>query len=62
MEDLELKILKILEDTDKPLKSGEISEIANIDKNIVNKMITSLKKKNKIISPKRCYYSLNKGE
>ncbi len=50
------KVLQILKDTGKPMKSGEIAEASGIDKAEVGKAINSLKAENKIFSPKNCYY------
>ncbi len=44
----------------KPLKSGEIALAAGIDKAEVDKAIKLLKKEEKIISPKVCYYDVVK--
>lgn len=41
------------------MKGGEIAEATGIDKKEVDKIIKDLKKDEKIISPKRCYYSVN---
>jgi len=51
------KILDTLKSSDKPLKSGEIAELTGVDKKEVDKAIKKLKVEEKIISPKRCYYS-----
>ncbi|SET33389.1 hypothetical protein SAMN05660297_02059 [Natronincola peptidivorans] len=53
-------VLKALNDADKPLRPGEIAELAGIDKKEVDKAIKELKKEDKIISPKRCFYAVNK--
>jgi biotin operon repressor len=42
----------------KPLKSGEIAELAGISKTDVDKAINELKKEERIYSPKRCFYDL----
>lgn len=52
-------VLEILRNSKEPLKVGEISEKTGIDKNDVDKIIKELKKEEKIISPKRCYYSIS---
>jgi len=52
-------ILNALRSSKEPLKAGEISEITGIEKSEVDKVIKALKKEEKIISPKRCYYSVN---
>ena len=49
-------VLKVMIDANKPLKSGEIAELANIPRSEVSKLINSLKKEGKVESPKRCYY------
>lgn len=56
--DVNEKILKALKASKEPLKSGEIAETTGIDKKDVDKAIKKLKVEEKIISPKRCYYSI----
>jgi predicted transcriptional regulator len=51
------KVLELLKKENKPLKSGEIADLMGIDKDLVNKSITRLKKSGDIESPKRCFYS-----
>ncbi|QUH18540.1 HTH domain-containing protein [Alkaliphilus sp. B6464] len=51
-------VAKTLKESGEPLKAGEIAEKAGIDKKEVDKAIKELKKDEKIISPKRCYYSI----
>lgn len=53
-------VLKTLADADQPLKPGEIAEIAGVDKKDVDKAIKELKKEEKIMSPKRCFYAINR--
>ncbi len=53
-------VFKTMEAQDKPLKAGEIAEIAGIDKVEVDKAIKKLKKDEKIHSPKVCYYAVKK--
>lgn len=50
-------VLDTLKNAGKPLKSGEIAEMAGIDKKDVDKAIKSLKTEEKIYSPKRCFYA-----
>jgi predicted transcriptional regulator len=52
-------VLNVLKSSEQPLKPGEIAEKAGIDKAEVDKAIKELKKEEKIISPKRCYYAIN---
>ncbi len=58
---MELKdqILELLKKSE-PLKGGEIAENLNADKKDVDKAIKILKKEEAIISPKRCFYSVDK--
>lgn len=53
------KVFDILKKSDVPLRAGEIAEISQIDKKLVDKAIKELKKDDKIYSPKRCCYSAN---
>lgn len=57
MEDKEKIVLEAMEKAGKPVRPGEIAEIAKLPKDEVSKIIKSLKKKGKISSPKRCYYA-----
>jgi len=50
-------VLKILQESPKPMKSAEIAIQAGIDKTIVDKAIQFLKKEEKIVSPKVCFYT-----
>lgn len=56
MEPKEL-VLNVLKASEKPLKSAEIAAQAGIDKAVVDKAIQALKKEEKIVSPKMCFYS-----
>ncbi|CUQ11644.1 MarR family transcriptional regulator [Clostridium baratii] len=57
--DIEGKVIEALENAENPLKVSEIVEITGLDKKDVDKAIKEMKKEEKIISPKRCYYVLN---
>ena len=59
MENVDL-VFKTLMESDKPLKGGELAKISGLDKKEVDKAIKLLKKEEKIISPKRCFYEANK--
>jgi len=56
METKEL-ILTTLKAAEKPLKSGEIADLAQLEKKEVDKFLKKLKDEDLIASPKRCYYS-----
>ncbi|GLI54836.1 MarR family transcriptional regulator [Propionigenium maris DSM 9537] len=43
-----------------PLKGGEIAEKLGVEKKDVDKAIKALKKEETVISPKRCFYSVEK--
>ncbi len=58
MENSEI-ILKTLSDNG-ALKSGEIAEKTGLAKTEVDKVISKLKKEEKIYSPKRCFYDVKK--
>jgi len=53
------KILELLS-KEEPMKSGEISEALGVDKKEIDKAIKQLKDEERIISPKRCFYSVQK--
>ncbi len=57
---MEKKILDALNKTGKPMRSGEIAEIAGLDKSAVEKLIKKLKAEDVIFSPQRCFYDLKK--
>ena len=59
MENVEL-VFKTFIESDKPLKGGEVAEISGLDKKEVDKAIKLLKKDEKIVSPKRCFYEAKK--
>jgi len=52
-------ILKVLEDSEEPLRPGDVAEATGIDNKLVSKSLSSLKKKGLICSPKRCYYDIS---
>lgn len=53
------KIIMVLKEN-KELTAGQIAEKTGIDKKIIEKEMKKMKEDNVIISPKRCYWSLNK--
>ena len=50
------KILEAMSNAGKALKSGEIAELSGLDKKTVDKVMNELKKEDRIVSPKRCYW------
>jgi len=57
---MEDKILKTILSAGKPLKAGEIAELAGLDKKDVDKAVKKLREDEKIFCPKRCFYDLSK--
>lgn len=53
---LEDKILKAMKKEGKPLRPGDIAELAGADKDEVTKAIKKLCSDGKLTSPKRCFY------
>lgn len=50
------KVLEVMKKAGKPLKGGEIAELAGLDKREVDKAMKILKKEELISSPQRCYW------
>ncbi len=55
---MEDKVLNAMKKADKPVRPGDIAKALDVDSKDVSKAIKSLKNQGKVISPKRCYYSL----
>ncbi len=55
---MEEKVLDAMKEAGKPVRPGEIAKMIDVESKDVSKTISSLKKSGKVISPKRCYYSL----
>lgn len=54
--DITEKVLEIMRNEAKPLNAGKITEIGGLDRKEVDKAMAKLKKEEKIVSPKRCYW------
>lgn len=54
------KVLAVMTAAGKPVKAGEIAELAGLDKKEVDKAIKMLKAEEKITSPKVCFYEVKK--
>ena len=50
-------VLKTLKNTEKPLKAGEIAQLANLDRKEVDKAMKVLKTDGRIVSPKVCFWT-----
>ncbi|MEE9566605.1 MAG: transcriptional regulator [Desulfobacteria bacterium] len=57
---MEKKVLSAMKKAEKPVRPGDVAKMIGADSKEVSKVISELKKKGKVISPKRCYYTLNK--
>lgn len=57
MDDKEQIVLEAMEKAGKPVRPGDVAKIIGLESKEVSKAISSLKKKGKVISPKRCYYA-----
>jgi len=57
MTDNAQKSLGLMKTEGKPLRPGDIAELAAIDKDEVSKAIKELKAQGLIDSPKRCFYA-----
>lgn len=53
---LEDKILKTMKKEGKPMRPGEIAELAGADKDEVAKSIKKLSGEGKVTSPRRCFW------
>ena len=55
---MENKILNALKEAGKPVRPGDVAEMLGEDSKEVSKIISKLKKSGKVVSPKRCFYTL----
>ncbi|WP_022669204.1 MarR family transcriptional regulator [Desulfospira joergensenii] len=56
---MEEKVLSAMKQAAKPVRPGEIAKTLDLESKEVSRIIKSLKEKGRVISPKRCYYSLS---
>jgi len=54
--DVQQMVLDTLKGSKEAMKAGEIAVKAGVDKADVDKAIKALKKSEKIVSPRNCYY------
>jgi Mn-dependent DtxR family transcriptional regulator len=57
---VEKKVLNAMKKAGKPVRPGDIAKMIGGESKEVSKIISELKKKGKVMSPKRCYYSISK--
>ena len=53
-------VIKTIKEAGVPMKSAEIAQKTGIDKKEIDKAIGKLKKEEKLVSPKVCYYDIKK--
>jgi hypothetical protein len=56
---MEKKVLDAMKNAGKPVRPGELAKIIGEESKEISKIISGLKKKGKVISPKRCYYAIS---
>jgi len=55
--DITEKVLNVMRQAGEPLNAGKIAELGGLERKAVDKAMNQLKKEEKIVSPKRCYWS-----
>lgn len=50
------KVLDAMKKAGEPLNAGKIAELSGLDRSVVDKAMNDLKKTERIVSPKRCYW------
>jgi len=51
------KVLEVMRAEGQPLNAGKIAELGGLERKAVDKAMAQLKKEEKIVSPKRCYWT-----
>ena len=51
------QILETLKQSEKPMNAGQIVEKTGLDRKEVDKVMTKLKKEDRIVSPIRCFWT-----
>ncbi len=54
---MEEKVLDAMKKAGKPVRPGKVAKMIGEESKEVSKIISELKKKGMVISPKRCYYA-----
>jgi len=50
-------VLNSMKEAGKPVRPGEVAELTGLPKDEVSKIIQTLKKDGKVMSPKRCFWA-----
>ncbi|NLJ73563.1 MAG: MarR family transcriptional regulator [Firmicutes bacterium] len=53
-------ILEYFSNAKEPVRAGTVAEETGIDRKEVDKVMNKLKKEEKIVSPKRCFWEIKK--
>lgn len=53
-------VLEAMAKAGEPVNAGKLVELTGLDRKIVDKAMTELKKEEKIVTPKRCYWEVAK--
>ena len=56
---MEKRIINAMKKAGKPVRPGDLAKMLGVESKDVSKVIAELKKNGKVMSPKRCYYTLN---
>jgi Mn-dependent DtxR family transcriptional regulator len=56
---MEEKVYDAMKKAGKPVRPGDLAKILGKESKEISKVISELKKKGRVVSPKRCYYSIN---
>ena len=56
---MEKKVLSAMRKAGKPVRPGDLAKTMGVESKEVSKVIQTLKKQGKVISPKRCYYAVS---
>lgn len=59
---MEKAIIEAMKKSGKPVRPGDIAKLLDVDSKKVSEVISDLKKRGEVISPKRCYYALARGD
>lgn len=51
------KVLDVMRSAGEPLNAGKIAELGGLERKDVDKAMAQLKKEEKIVSPRRCYWT-----
>lgn len=54
------RIIEIIKNAEKPVSVGEVTKLSGLDKKIVDKIFSELKKDEIIVSPVRCKWEIKK--